>query len=113
MTQGAGPYEEVARELWGSPFAPIEYALETESTNADAAALLGDVRFGGLSIVAEYQHSGAGRKGRAWQALPGTALLFTTILPRSVSADDLWTVPFWAALAVRAALSECGVDATL
>jgi BirA family biotin operon repressor/biotin-[acetyl-CoA-carboxylase] ligase len=113
MTHHAGPYEGVARELWGSPFAPIEYALETESTNADAAALLGDERFGGMSVVAEYQRRGVGRKGRAWQALPGTALLFTTILPRSIEVENLWVVPFWAALAVRSALRECGVGTTL
>jgi len=113
MTRGAGPYQGVAQELRGSPFARIEYALETESTNADAAAQLGDERCGGLSIVAEYQRRGVGRKGRVWQALPGTALLFTTILPRSVAAEHLWAVPFWTALAVGSALRECGVDTTL
>ena len=39
---------------------------------------------GGHTIVAEYQRRGAGRKGRVWLAPAGTALLFTTILPRSV-----------------------------
>jgi hypothetical protein len=96
-------------QLADSPFASIEYREETGSTNADAAELLGDDSSGGHTIVAEFQRHGAGRKGRAWHAMPGTALLFSTILPRSIAVDRLWLVPFWVALAVRAGLRECGV----
>jgi BirA family transcriptional regulator, biotin operon repressor / biotin---[acetyl-CoA-carboxylase] ligase len=109
----AGPYEGVARELADGAFASIAYVEETESTNADAAALLDDERFGGHTIVAEYQRRGAGRKGRLWLAPAGTALLFTTILPRSVATEKLWVVPYWVALAVRAALLDFGVATTL
>lgn len=111
--QDSGPYAGVARELSGSAFAPIRYVKETASTNADAAALLGDAAAGGLTIVAEHQTHGSGRKGRTWLAEPGTALLFTTILPRSLAAADLWVVPFWTVLAVNAALEECGIDASV
>lgn len=111
--EGAGPYAWVAGELRDTAFASIAYVEETESTNADAAALLGDVRFGGHTIVAEYQRRGAGRKGRPWLAAPGSALLFTTILPSEVGADALWIVPHWAALAVQAALRAQGVRAAL
>ncbi|HLY02167.1 MAG TPA: biotin--[acetyl-CoA-carboxylase] ligase [Candidatus Cybelea sp.] len=107
------PYRNVAGQLAGSPFASIEYREETGSTNADAAELLGDDAFGGHTIVAEFQRHGAGRKGRAWHAMPGTALLFSTILPRSIDVNRLWLVPFWVALAVRAGLRACGVPATL
>jgi BirA family biotin operon repressor/biotin-[acetyl-CoA-carboxylase] ligase len=107
------PYASVERALAGTPLARIEYRERTGSTNADAAARLGDERFAGTTIVAEFQERGAGRKGRAWTAQPGTALLFSTILPRAVAARDLWAVPFWAALAVRAVLLECGVGAEL
>lgn len=103
----------MARELKGTAFASIAYVEETESTNADAATLLGDARFGGHTIVAEYQRHGAGRKGRAWLAPAGSALLFTTILPRSVATDALWIVPYWTALAARNALLEFGVTAEL
>jgi BirA family transcriptional regulator, biotin operon repressor / biotin---[acetyl-CoA-carboxylase] ligase len=109
----SGPYAEVAADLAATPFASVAYVTETGSTNGDAAALLGDEAFAGRTIVAEYQHRGAGRKGRAWRAAPGTALLFTTILPRAVATESLWLVPFWVALAVRAALAECGVPTTL
>jgi BirA family transcriptional regulator, biotin operon repressor / biotin---[acetyl-CoA-carboxylase] ligase len=110
---GAGPYAWVARELRDTPFASIAYLEETESTNADATALLGNAGFAGHTIVAEYQRRGAGRKGRSWSAAPGTALLFTTILPRDVASEALWIVPHWAALAVRAGLRSQGVAATL
>lgn len=115
MTQagGPGPYAAVALELAGTPFASIDYVEETDSTNADAAVLLDDERSGGRTIVAEYQRHGVGRKGRAWRALPGSALLFSTILPRSIDAELLWLVPYWVALAVRAALRECGVTTSL
>ncbi|MGA8383772.1 MAG: biotin--[acetyl-CoA-carboxylase] ligase [Candidatus Cybelea sp.] len=107
------PYRNVAAQMADGPFASIEYREETGSTNADAVELLGDERFGGHTIVAEFQRRGAGRKGRSWHAMPGTALLFSTILPRSIDLDRLWLVPFWVALAVRAGLRNCGVVTTL
>jgi BirA family transcriptional regulator, biotin operon repressor / biotin---[acetyl-CoA-carboxylase] ligase len=109
----AGPYQDVARELAGTRFAAIRHVDVTASTNADAAALLGEECFAGLSIVAEYQTHGSGRKGRTWSAAPGSSLLFTTILPAAIRAGDLWVVPFWSALAVAQGLAECGIDAAL
>ncbi|MBV8532029.1 MAG: biotin--[acetyl-CoA-carboxylase] ligase [Candidatus Eremiobacteraeota bacterium] len=109
----AGPYESVARQLAGRAFGSISYVEETDSTNANAAALLDDPRYGGHTIVAEYQRRGAGRRGRVWMAPAGTALLCTTILPRSFDSEKLWVVPFWVALAVRAALLDFSVTTTL
>jgi len=109
----AGPYEDVAKDLAGSAFASIAYVEETESTNADAAKLLDDERSAGHTIVAEYQSRGAGRRGRLWLAPAGTALLFTTILPRALAAENVWLVPYWVALAVRSALAEFGIATTL
>lgn len=113
MPEPEHPYAKVAAELAGSAFPRIRYVAETASTNDDASELLGNETAGGLTIVAEYQSSGAGRKGRSWLAAPGTALLFTSILPRELHARDLWAVPFWTALAVRRALAALGVDATM
>ena len=106
-------YATAATTLAGSPFAAIRYVEETASTNDDAAALLGDPGANGLTIVTGHQTQGAGRKGRSWIAQPGSALLFTTILPRELPAADLWIVPFWTALRVREALASSGVDAAL
>ena len=109
----AGPYETVARRLAGTVFGSIAYVEETASTNADAAALFADERSAGHTIVAEYQSRGAGRKGRIWHAPAGTALLFTTILPRAIGAAQLWVVPYWVALGVRNALLRLGVETML
>jgi BirA family transcriptional regulator, biotin operon repressor / biotin---[acetyl-CoA-carboxylase] ligase len=95
------------------PFARVVHVERTASTNDDAAALLGDDAALGTTIVAEEQTHGAGRKGRSWIATPGSALLFTTILPREIDAAALWSVPFWTALAVSDALDRCGVGVTL
>lgn len=113
MHRRAHPYGRIADELHGSPFSAIEYVAQTESTNTDAAKLLGDRRYFGLSIVTEHQTNGSGRKGRSWTAQPGTSLLVTTILPRTVRAADVWIAPFWTALAVRASLGRFGVHAEL
>ncbi|HTA40239.1 MAG TPA: biotin--[acetyl-CoA-carboxylase] ligase [Candidatus Acidoferrales bacterium] len=107
------PYARIASELTGTGFSRIRYVEETTSTNADASALLGDDGAAGVTIVAEYQSSGAGRKGRSWLAEPGSSLLFTTIVPGSLSAHDLWVVPFWTALAIRRSLGAYGVEADL
>jgi BirA family biotin operon repressor/biotin-[acetyl-CoA-carboxylase] ligase len=112
-TSSAGPYAHTAAALSATPFRSISYVEGTSSTNADAAALLGDERFYGHTIVAEYQSHGAGRRGRTWEAAAGTSLLFSTILPAAVPAERLWLVPFWTALAVGWALKESGVPAGL
>jgi BirA family biotin operon repressor/biotin-[acetyl-CoA-carboxylase] ligase len=113
MQSRAHPYERLAGELGGSPFSSITYVAETGSTNDDAAKLLGDPRHFGLSIVAERQTRGSGRKGRTWIDLPGTSLLVTTVLPQAIAAPGLWAVPFWTALALRSALARNGVATTL
>ncbi len=107
------PYARIASELAGTAFSRIRYVEATASTNADASALLGDEGSSGLTIVADYQSGGAGRKGRSWLAEPGSSLLFTTLIPGSLPAHDLWIVPFWTALAIRRALGNCGVDVDL
>lgn len=110
---GPFPIEAVQAALVGTPFATVRYLAETGSTNEDAAALLGMPEHAGLTIVAEHQTRGAGRKGRSWIAPPGSSLLFTTILPEPIPASEIWTVPFWTALAVRAGLERHGIATDL
>jgi BirA family biotin operon repressor/biotin-[acetyl-CoA-carboxylase] ligase len=97
----------VRARVAGSRFADVRYVAQTGSTNADARALLGAPDALGTTIVAEYQSAGNGRKGRSWFAPPGSALLFTTILPEPIDAATLWAVPFWIALGVAEAVQEC------
>ncbi len=113
MLSSEHPYASVERELRGTAFSRIRYVETTGSTNDDAAAVLGHEAGYGTTIVAEYQTRGAGRKGRSWLAEPGTSLLFTTVLPRSIRASHLWIVPFGVAICVRRALVLNGVPAQL
>ena len=113
MGPGEHPYEGVERELRGTAFASIRYERVTESTNDDAAALLGDPAHAGLTIVAEEQTKGAGRKGRSWIASPGSALLMTTLAPGAIPSANLWIVPFGVAICVRRALRMNGVRSQL
>jgi BirA family transcriptional regulator, biotin operon repressor / biotin---[acetyl-CoA-carboxylase] ligase len=108
------PLLDVARvraALAGTRFADVRYVRETASTNDDAAALLGDPRASGATLVAEFQRAGRGRKaGRSWIAPAGSALTFTTVLPDALAASALWAVPFWTALAVADGVeAACGV----
>lgn len=105
----------VRAALAGTPFADVRYQRQTGSTNDDALPLLARGDALGTTLVAEEQTAGRGRKaGRSWIAAPGTALLFTTILPAALRAADLWAVPFWAALCVAEGISRaCAVHAEL
>ena len=98
MAAASDPYASLADELRGTSFSRIRYVESTASTNDDAAALLGEAAALGTTFVADYQTRGTGRKGRSWVAAPGTALLATTILPRSMPAANLWIVPFGVAV---------------
>ncbi len=93
-----------------SRFSRISRVPVTGSTNDDIARILGEEQARGLTLVADYQEHGKGRKGRTWVAPPGTALLCTIALPDPVAAGDLWVVPFWTALVVASAMRECGVE---
>lgn len=96
-----------------SRFSRIQRVAVTGSTNEDLAAILGDEQARGLTLVADYQQRGSGRKGRTWIAPPGAALLCTIALPDPLPSADLWAVPFWTALLVQAAIRELGADAQL
>lgn len=91
---------EVRARLAGTRFADVTYVAQTESTNDDATAVLGDPGAGGRTLVAGYQRAGRGQRGRRWFAPPGSALLFTTLLPEPIDTSTLWAVPFWCALGV-------------
>jgi BirA family transcriptional regulator, biotin operon repressor / biotin---[acetyl-CoA-carboxylase] ligase len=113
MDAAEQPYATVERELRGTAYASIRYVRSTGSTNADAAAMLGEPESAGLTIVAEDQSAGAGRKGRSWTAAPGSSLLMTTIGAHAIPVANLWVVPFGVAICVRRALRANGVASDL
>jgi BirA family transcriptional regulator, biotin operon repressor / biotin---[acetyl-CoA-carboxylase] ligase len=105
----------VRTALAGSLFADVRYQARTGSTNDDATPLLARADAAGATLVADEQTAGRGRKaGRRWIAPPGTGLLFTTILPATLPAADLWAVPFWVALCVADGIARaCAVHVDL
>ena len=94
-------------------FQRIVRVEQTGSTNDDVARILGEEQARGLVLVAGYQHSGSGRRGRAWVAPPGRALVCTLALPDAMETARLWCVPFWAALVTQTALRSLGLQTSL
>ncbi len=76
----------------------------TDSTNDDAANILGEPGSAGVVLLTDYQRRGRGRRARSWVAPPGSSLLFTAILPVKVATDALWAVPFWTSLGIAAGI---------
>jgi len=88
-------------------FNRVEYFTSVGSTNAVAVERLYTNDSLGISFVTESQTEGRGRAGRTWVSSPGAGLLVTSILPSELPPAALPAVGFWAALAVRKAVSEC------
>jgi BirA family biotin operon repressor/biotin-[acetyl-CoA-carboxylase] ligase len=68
----------------------------------------------GAVAVTDEQTEGRGRLGRAWQAPPGTALLFSLVLVPAVPPDRLPELSVVAGEAVAEAIrTETGLEATV
>ncbi len=77
----------------------VEWVEETGSTNAD---LLVAARRGvepGVVLVADHQYAGRGRRGRSWEAAPGSSLLFSVLLRPRLAPEDAHLVTIALALA--------------
>ena len=80
-------FERAKAALAGTRFADLRWVAETGSTNADLHDLLvaDPDRIDPVVLVTDHQTAGRGRRGRDWQAPPGTSLLMTIAL----RVDDL------------------------
>jgi BirA family transcriptional regulator, biotin operon repressor / biotin---[acetyl-CoA-carboxylase] ligase len=58
-----------------------------DSTQRIAFELAAGGAADGTVVVADYQAAGRGRRGRAWDALPGTSLLCTIVVRPSIVAE--------------------------
>ena len=86
----------------------VEWVGETGSTNAD---LLAAARLGAEPnrvLVADYQRSGRGRRGRTWEASPESGLLFSVLTRPALAAEASHLVATALALA---ALEACQAQA--
>ncbi len=65
----------------------IEWVNETGSTNADLLTAARQGAEANTVLVADYQSAGRGRRGRAWEAAPGSSLLFSVVVRPQIDVE--------------------------
>jgi BirA family biotin operon repressor/biotin-[acetyl-CoA-carboxylase] ligase len=93
-------------------FADVRWVAQTGSTNADAMALARDGAPEGIVLVADHQSEGRGRRGRRWEAPPGSGLLLTVLLRPPAEVVELCTTAV-ALAAAEAVEAVCGFSPRL
>jgi BirA family biotin operon repressor/biotin-[acetyl-CoA-carboxylase] ligase len=83
---------------------------EVDSTSTRLGSLAQAGAPAGTCVVAEYQHSGRGRRGRPWQAGLGASLTFSLLWRFEQGAGHLAGLSLAVAVAVARALERCGVS---
>ncbi len=63
-----------------------------------------------LTVTAQYQNSGKGRRGRSWVTEPGSALMFSVMIKPRLSLSDCSMLTLVMALAVKKALSDMDIE---
>ena len=90
----------------GAPLrGPVIWLAETGSTNDVAVARAREGAPEGLVVGADHQTAGRGRRGRAWLARPGDALLVTVLLRPAIAPVEAGLLPIVVAVAVADALA--------
>jgi len=123
------PYQGVAYRGSSPRLCPdqIEWELNTRligrrvavwdrvsSTNDLAAAASRSRANDGLVVLAEGQTAGRGRRGRAWVAPPGSALLMSTLLfPEGAMAEPWWLMALGAVAVAEVASTVVGCEARI
>lgn len=101
----------VWEEVWAVP--GLEVWSTIGSTNDRARELASEGAPAHITVVAEEQTTGRGRKGRLWSSPPGLGLWMSTVL-RPPAPEGRSLVPILVGLAVcRAAESVAGVECAL
>jgi BirA family biotin operon repressor/biotin-[acetyl-CoA-carboxylase] ligase len=100
---GLSPGQEAA--LRGTRFR-VRWVAETGSTNDDLLAAAGEGAADGAVLVADHQHAGHGRRGRSWQARPGSSLLVSILLRPDLAADRLHQLTTAVGVAAAEAIDE-------
>lgn len=99
--------EAVRAAVAGTRFTDVRWVAETGSTNADLLALAADGAGEGVVLVADHQTAGRGRRGRTWEAAPGSSLLVSVLVRPPAPAVELVT-PAVAVAAAEAVLDLVG-----
>jgi BirA family biotin operon repressor/biotin-[acetyl-CoA-carboxylase] ligase len=69
------------------PFAALRYAESIGSTNDAALALAAAGEPEGVSVLADQQTAGRGRRGRSWSSPPGAGLYLSVVLRGDLTAS--------------------------
>ena len=93
-------------------FAGVRWVAQVSSTNDEVAALARAGAPEGAAIVADWQSAGRGRRGRAWDAPPGSSLLVSVLLRPPEGSAHLALMAAGLA-AVEACRVAAGVEAAL
>lgn len=84
----------------------VVHVKRVDSTQTTAFALAADGARDGTVVVAEYQASGRGRRGRTWEAAPGQSLLGTILVRPRLPAAQWPAYSLVAAVAVAETLAR-------
>ena len=98
--------------LAATRFTEVRTTAETGSTNREVAALAREGAPEGVVVVADHQTAGRGRRGRSWDAPPGSSLLASVLLRPPAARAHLAGMAVGLA-AVAACAEAAGVAATL
>ena len=85
--------------------APVRWDEVTGSTNATALVMAAEGTPAWTLVAAGHQTAGRGRRGRAWQDRPGSALMFSVVLP-PLEPEGVGLI----SLAAGAAMAEAASD---
>lgn len=63
-----------------------------------------------LTVTAQFQTAGKGRRGRQWFSDPGTALMFSVLVKPKLAIDDCSMITLIMAMAVRQSLKDMNIE---
>jgi BirA family transcriptional regulator, biotin operon repressor / biotin---[acetyl-CoA-carboxylase] ligase len=87
---------------------PLLYLSEVDSTNRLLRGMAAQGASEGTLVMADYQHTGRGRRGRGWAAPPGSSLMLSVLLrPREINPQRAALLPVVLAVAVAEAIERC------
>jgi BirA family biotin operon repressor/biotin-[acetyl-CoA-carboxylase] ligase len=84
----------------------VRWVSSTGSTNDDLRSAAADGAPEGTVLVADHQSAGHGRRGRTWEALPGSSLLVSILLRPQMDSEDLHLVTTAVGVAAAEAVDE-------
>ena len=104
--------DEIRALIAGTRFAGARWVSQVSSTNDEVAALARAGAPEGATVVTDWQSAGRGRRGRRWEAPPGSSLLVSVLLrPAPAHANGALMAAGLAALEACARAAD--VDARL